>query len=172
MRKYGKQRTDPIDRPQDRREPAERVIEIHPQPSPAGDPPRDVRLQIYRRIDPAGFPKLFHRDARDRPGMKHHHIALFADPRRLVLDQEHIRRRAGKGIADELIQSGGHGGWVADRFFHRSKRCDAGREEKNRPDRLLLQNAGEREIDDAVIWWSASAGGGMRELNDSLATTP
>ena len=37
-------------------------------------------------------------------------IALAADARRLVLDQEDIGRRVREGVADELMESGMHVG--------------------------------------------------------------
>jgi hypothetical protein len=35
--------------------------------------------------------------------MERHHLALAADARRLVLDQEYIVRGIGEGVADELV---------------------------------------------------------------------
>ena len=75
--------------------------------------------------------------AADLAGMEHHHIALAADPRRLLLDQENVGRRVGKGIADELVEGGGHEGRVVAGVFRRSKRCGAGGEAKTSRERVL-----------------------------------
>lgn len=62
--------------------------------------------------------------------MEHHHLALAADTRRLVLDEEQIIRGTGEGVADQLVEGGVHGfrAWIE--IFMFPKKFAAGVEAK------------------------------------------
>jgi hypothetical protein len=44
-------------------------------------------------------------------GMNHDDVALVADARWFILQQEYIGRRVSEGIADDLVERGIHESW-------------------------------------------------------------